>query len=43
MDPKTGKGALYWIIMGAGGAFVALLVAQFVPSIVPARAASVRL
>lgn len=43
MNPRTGKGAMYWIFMGAGGAFMALLVAQFVPSIVPARAASVRL
>ena len=43
MDPKTGKGALHWVVMGAGGAIVALLIAQFFPSIIPARAASVKL
>lgn len=43
MNPKTGSGALHWIVMGAGGAVVALLVASFFPSIVPARAAAVKL
>jgi hypothetical protein len=43
VDPKTGKGALSWILMGAGGAFVALLIANFFPSIIPARATSVKL
>lgn len=43
MDPKSAKGALHIILMGAGGAIVALLIAQFFPSIIPARATSVRL
>jgi hypothetical protein len=43
MNPKTGSGALHWIFMGAGGAVVALLIASFFPSIVPARAAAVKL
>jgi uncharacterized membrane protein YeaQ/YmgE (transglycosylase-associated protein family) len=42
-SPKTGSGALHLIIMGATGAIVALLVAQFFPSIIPARAAAIRL
>ena len=42
-DPKSGGGALAVIITGAMGAIVALLVAQFFPSIIPARATSVRL
>lgn len=37
------KGALHIMIMGALGAVTALLVAQFVPSIIPARATSVKL
>ena len=42
-SPKTGSGALHLIIMGATGAVVALLIAQFFPSIIPARVASVKL
>jgi uncharacterized membrane protein YeaQ/YmgE (transglycosylase-associated protein family) len=42
-SPKTGSGALHLIIMGATGAVVALLIAQFFPSIIPARAAAIRL
>jgi hypothetical protein len=43
MNPKTGSGALAWIGMGIGGALVALLVAQFFPSIVPSSARAVQL
>lgn len=43
MDPMTGKGALHWIMYGAGGALVALLIAQFFPTIIPARATAVKL
>jgi hypothetical protein len=43
MNPKEGKGALAWIGMGLGGALVALLIAQFFPSIVPASAQGVKL
>jgi uncharacterized membrane protein YeaQ/YmgE (transglycosylase-associated protein family) len=42
-SPRTGTGALHLIIMGATGAVVALLIAQFFPSIIPARVASVKL
>ena len=41
--PKTGSGALHLMIMGTVGAVVALLVAQFFPSIIPARVSSVKL
>jgi len=43
MDPKSSKGALHVILMGAGGAVVALLIASFFPSIIPARAAGIKL
>jgi hypothetical protein len=41
--PKSGSGALHFILMGAGAALFALAIAQFVPSIIPARASSVKL
>jgi len=41
--PKTATGAMHFIFLGASGAIVALLIAQFFPSIIPARAASIRL
>jgi hypothetical protein len=41
--PGSGSGALHFILMGAGAAIVALLIAQFVPSIIPARAQAVKL
>ncbi len=41
--PTSGTGALHVILMGAGGAIVALLIASFFPSIIPARAAGVKL
>jgi hypothetical protein len=43
MNPKTGSGALAIFLLGLGGAVTALLVAQFFPSIIPARATSVKL
>lgn len=43
MDPRTGGGALHWVLMGAGGVIFALIVAQFFPTIIPARATSVKL
>ena len=43
MNPGSGKGALHVVLMGAGGAVVALLIASFFPSIIPARAAGVKL
>lgn len=42
-SPKSSKGALHLVFMGAGGAIVALLIASFFPSIIPARAAAVKL
>jgi hypothetical protein len=41
--PMSGTGVLHWVLLGAGGAFVALLIAQYFPSIIPARAAAVKL
>lgn len=41
--PSSGTGALHFILMGMGAAIVALLAAQFFPSIIPARASSVKL
>jgi hypothetical protein len=41
--PSTWKGALHIILMGAGGALVALAFAQFFPSIIPAQATGVKL
>jgi uncharacterized membrane protein YeaQ/YmgE (transglycosylase-associated protein family) len=42
-SPRSSSGALHLIILGATGAVVALLVAQFFPSIIPARVAAVKL
>lgn len=41
--PASGTGALHAIILGASAAIIALLVAQFFPTIIPARASSVKL
>lgn len=41
--PNTGTGALHAIILGASAAIVALLIAQFFPTIIPARATAVKL
>lgn len=43
MDPKSARGAFSIAMIGFFGALTALLVAQFVPSIIPARATSVKL
>lgn len=43
MDPKTLKGAVWVVLVGAGGAIVALLIAQLFPSIIPAQATGVKL
>ena len=41
--PSTATGAFHAILLGAGAALIALLIAQFFPSIIPARASSVKL
>jgi hypothetical protein len=41
--PAEATGALHAILMGAGAAIIALIIAQFFPSIIPARAAAVKL
>jgi hypothetical protein len=41
--PNTMTGAFHAVLMGAGAAIFALLIAQFIPSIIPARASSVKL
>jgi hypothetical protein len=41
--PAEASGALHAILMGAGAAIIALIIAQFFPSIIPARAAAVKL
>jgi hypothetical protein len=43
VDPKSMKGAFHWIMLGIGAILVALVVAQFFPQIIPARATTVRL
>jgi hypothetical protein len=42
-DPKTGKGFIGWVALGAVAAVAALLIGTLVPSIVPARATQSRL
>jgi hypothetical protein len=37
------KGVFHAVLMGMGAAIFALLIAQFVPSIIPARATTVKL
>jgi hypothetical protein len=41
--PADATGALHFILFGAGAAIIALIIAQFFPSIIPARAAAVKL
>jgi hypothetical protein len=41
--PSTGTGVLHAMLLGAGAALIALLIAQFFPTIIPARASAVRL
>jgi hypothetical protein len=42
-SPSSSTGALHVILLSAGAAVVALLIAQYFPSIIPARASSVKL
>ena len=42
-SPTSGTGAMHWIMLGFGGAIVALLVAYLFPSIVPTQAAATKL
>lgn len=41
--PGSGSGALHFVLMGVGAAVFALLIAQFFPTIIPARASTVKL
>lgn len=43
MNPNTLKGALHFIGFGLLGGLTALLVAQLIPSIIPAQATGVNL
>jgi hypothetical protein len=42
-DPKTGSGAVGWVVLGSVAAVLALLVGTMFPSIIPARATQSRL
>jgi len=41
--PSTSTGALTAVILGMAAAVTALLIAQFFPTIIPARAAAIKL
>jgi uncharacterized membrane protein YeaQ/YmgE (transglycosylase-associated protein family) len=41
--PATGTGFFHSVVLGLSGALVALLIAQFFPTIIPARATAVKL
>ena len=41
--PSSGSGAMHWILLGLGGAIVALLIAYLFPSLIPAKSAATRL
>jgi hypothetical protein len=41
--PASGTGAIHFILLGAAGTLVALVIAQFFPSIIPSRASTVKL
>jgi hypothetical protein len=41
--PAEATGFLHAVLIGVGAAIIALLVAQFFPAIIPARAAAVKL
>lgn len=43
MNPKSVHGAIKWVGLGLIGALVAVLVGALFPSLIPSRAASVRL
>lgn len=42
-NPAHPQGALHWVFLGTGGALVALVVATFFPSLIPARATQTKL
>ena len=41
--PSEFTGATHWILLGLGGAIVALLVAYLFPSLIPAQSAATKL
>ena len=41
--PNTSTGALHAVMLGAMASLIALVIAQYFPSIIPARASSVKL
>jgi len=41
--PGSAMGALHAVLLGAGAALIALVIAQYFPSIIPARASTVKL
>ena len=41
--PASGTGAIHFILLGACGTLVALVIAQYFPSIIPSRASAVKL
>jgi hypothetical protein len=43
MNPTSGKGFLTWAMTGFVGGLLALLLAHFIPSIIPARVQATRL
>ena len=43
MNPTSGKGFVTWAFTGFIGGLLALLLAHFIPSIIPARVTSTRL
>lgn len=42
-NPASATGFFHAVMLGLGGALVALIAAQFFPSIIPARASAVKL
>lgn len=42
-SPSTSTGALHAVLLGVAAALTALLVAQFFPTIIPARAQAIKL
>jgi hypothetical protein len=41
--PNTGTGFMHWVLLGLGGAIMALTVAYLFPSIIPAKSAATKL
>lgn len=42
-DPRTGSGFISWVLLGFGGAVVALLVAYLFPSFIPTQVTATKL